>query len=264
MLNYWVLPAVKCEGLFGVLSAAAYWPHGSPLPSTHTETQGAQTWHFHIQRHCCQSVSLNPPHIKMTPKSLHRVGYRPSVKNNFSAVARTTCGPKSKTNTHPQKNQKKPGNVASQHVVQITLHSWQWWKHSRCETEPCMPQRPAPTGDIHLYVCEGAEALLTNSLFVSEAPVPQQHSSTLTLNAGQSMNVYRRLTVSIPTALSWKHRFLTSSCSPESELRNAIKRYIVWGGTSGGVYVPCIYANARWVTVGDSGLCCTFVTSSKR
>ena len=29
-----------------------------------------------------------------------------------------------------------------------------------------------------------------------------------------------------------------------------------WGCTSGGVYVPCIYTHVRWVTAGDSGLCC--------
>ena len=36
--------------------------------------------------------------------------------------------------------------------------------------------------------------------------------------------------------------------------------------TSGGVYAPCIYSHARWVTVGDSGLCCCFtcVTSFER
>ena len=39
---------------------------------------------------------------------------------------------------------------------------------------------------------------------------------------------------------------------------------IFWGCTSGGVYVPCIYTHARWVTVGDSGLCCTCVTYFER
>ena len=35
-----------------------------------------------------------------------------------------------------------------------------------------------------------------------------------------------------------------------------------WGWTSGGVYVPCIYTHVRWVTAGDSGLCCcAFMTS---
>ena len=29
-----------------------------------------------------------------------------------------------------------------------------------------------------------------------------------------------------------------------------------WGCTSGGVSVPCIYTHVRWVTAGDSGLCC--------
>ena len=37
------------------------------------------------------------------------------------------------------------------------------------------------------------------------------------------------------------------------------------GCTSIGVYVPCIYTHARWVTVGHSGLCCcTCLTYFKR
>ena len=39
----------------------------------------------------------------------------------------------------------------------------------------------------------------------------------------------------------------------------------IWGCTSGGVYVPCIYSHAWWITVGDSGLCCcTCVTYFER
>ena len=37
------------------------------------------------------------------------------------------------------------------------------------------------------------------------------------------------------------------------------------GCTSSGVYVPCIYTHARWVTVGNSGFCCyTCVTYFER
>ena len=37
------------------------------------------------------------------------------------------------------------------------------------------------------------------------------------------------------------------------------------GCPSSGVYVPCIYTHARWVTVGNSGLCCcTCVTYFER
>ena len=31
--------------------------------------------------------------------------------------------------------------------------------------------------------------------------------------------------------------------------------------TLGEDYVPCIYSHARWVTTGDSGLCCVHVTA---
>ena len=33
-------------------------------------------------------------------------------------------------------------------------------------------------------------------------------------------------------------------------------QFCAWGGTSGGVYAPCIYSHARLVPAGDSGFCC--------
>ena len=35
---------------------------------------------------------------------------------------------------------------------------------------------------------------------------------------------------------------------------------VVWGCTSGGVYVRCMYLHASWVTIGDPDLCCICVT----
>ena len=46
--------------------------------------------------------------------------------------------------------------------------------------------------------------------------------------------------------------YLVFTCMPGESLTD-------WECTCGGVYVPCIYTHARWVTVGDSGLCCVCV-----
>ena len=60
-------------------------------------------------------------------------------------------------------------------------------------------------------------------------------------------------------------KFSTNSILKSTLLTSAwpwnqhMKRYqpTVGACNPGGVYVPCIYMHARWVTVGDSGLCCT-------
>ena len=41
---------------------------------------------------------------------------------------------------------------------------------------------------------------------------------------------------------------------PEMEGIYATGGILLSGCTVGGVYVPCIYSHARWVTVGDSNL----------
>ena len=45
----------------------------------------------------------------------------------------------------------------------------------------------------------------------------------------------------------------------EGIIYNATGGILFWGCTSGGVYAPHIYLHARWVTVGNSSLCCVFV-----
>ena len=75
----------------------------------------------------------------------------------------------------------------------------------------------------------------------------------------------------LPSAFLFSLKTDSSSCSSSAvhtradlprTKSNVYNHRVFWGCTCGGVYVPFIYLHARWVTVGDSGLCCWFCVTS--